>query len=238
MAQFSDGRWIKEKYEDYRKAQEKNKEDILHVENIVIRAESHLAGLIGMRSHVRPGHINTIMTTIKTFREKLHAVDKEVERLRGPFGVRKHKYIFFHKDLRKMIEELDHWCRQLDHDHLRRHISYENERLVREESGWARVMASVEDFLARPEAYRISAGGQVTRGILPAPVDQRLIEIESLDGSSFLPTPEPSLPKAKPRRLTKAPPKTPSLCTPEPSLPMPKPRRLTKAPPKTSSELM
>jgi len=113
--------------------------------------------------------------TVQTFYDKLIAVDAKIKKIRRQFlGSKRLRYAFGHKELDSLIRDLDEWCKQLDHDHLRRNITFEQETKVRAHAGKARDAA--RKFLHRPQSQSITTGPahRSMQSLLPAPEKRRL----------------------------------------------------------------
>jgi hypothetical protein len=175
------------------------------------QAESHLSDLAGLvlANHIRREDIPSVTALVQTFYYKLRAVDAEIERLRKPFlRLKKLRYVFGYKGLGELIRDLEQWCNRLNHDHVKKYITYDAEREVRALASQTRDL--VRGYLHRSQAPMITAGHEITPRFLPASEERQLLASEE---RQLLESEERQLLASEERQLLEAPPVLP------PSLP-------------------
>jgi hypothetical protein len=159
------GNEIRERIKRYRGADLFLTDEINRVELCWNKAESHLAGLRGLAPHLRQDDLPTILSALQTFYRKLEGVNDEIEALRRPSGAKRLKYAIGFRKLGGLVTELEQWCDRLDHDHLRRNISFEEEARVRQVAGqtlgWARSALAIpwRSVDSAPEPQLLTAPG-------------------------------------------------------------------------------
>jgi hypothetical protein len=159
------------------------------------QAESHLSDLAGLvlANHIRREDIPSVTALVQTFYYKLRAVDAEIERLRKPFlRLKKLRYVFGYKGLGELIRDLEQWCNRLNHDHVKKYITYDAEREVRALASQTRDL--VRGYLHRSQAPMITAGHEITPRFLPASEERQLLASEERQLLEAPPVLPPSLP--------------------------------------------